>query len=63
MPKKSNAAQENDAEKPLNGANGSQATEDVDVHGPLETEQVRPMKKAKSDDNNETSKLGDINDG
>ncbi|KAH0900428.1 hypothetical protein HID58_039931, partial [Brassica napus] len=61
--KKSNAAQENDAEKPLNGANGSQATEDVDVHGPLETEQVRPMKKAKSDDNNETSKLGDINDG
>ncbi|KAF2540673.1 hypothetical protein F2Q68_00028548 [Brassica cretica] len=61
--KKSNAAEENDAEKPLNGANGSQATEDVDVHGPLETEQVRPMKKAKSDDNNETSKLGDINDG
>ncbi|KAG5412449.1 hypothetical protein IGI04_000016 [Brassica rapa subsp. trilocularis] len=55
--KKSNVAQENDAEKPLDGA---QTNEDVDIPGPLETEDVRPTKKAKSD---ETSKLGDIIDG
>ncbi|XP_009136626.1 tRNA-dihydrouridine(47) synthase [NAD(P)(+)]-like [Brassica rapa] len=55
--KKSNVPQENDAEKPLDGA---QTNEDVDIPGPLETEDVRPTKKAKSD---ETSKLGDIIDG
>lgn len=54
--KKSNVAEENDAHKPQNDA---QATEGVDIPGPLETEQVRPAKKAKS----ETSQLGDINIG
>lgn len=59
--KKSNVAQDNDAEKPQNGA---QATEDVDdIPEPLETEQVRPLKKAKSE-GKETSQLGgDISDG
>ncbi|CAH8344619.1 unnamed protein product [Eruca vesicaria subsp. sativa] len=57
--KKSNVAEENDADKPHNG---SQATDDVDIPGPLETEEVRPMKKAKSEDN-DSSKLGDITDG
>ncbi|CAH2075870.1 unnamed protein product [Thlaspi arvense] len=77
--KKSNAAEENNAEKSQNGANATQTTElavdsavssepasemieDVDIPGPLETEEVRPMKKAKSEDK-EDSKPGHVNDG
>ncbi|ESQ53130.1 hypothetical protein EUTSA_v10024574mg [Eutrema salsugineum] len=75
--KKSNAAEENNAEKTQNGANDAQSTdvavdsavsseplsemiEDVEIPGPLETAEVRPMKKAKSEDK-ETSKPGDVN--
>ncbi|KAL0726260.1 hypothetical protein Bca4012_022353 [Brassica carinata] len=56
--KKSNVAEDNDAEKPLNAAIGTQPSDDVDIPGPLETEQVRPLKKAKSGDK-ETSQLND----
>ncbi|KFK30482.1 hypothetical protein AALP_AA7G266400 [Arabis alpina] len=57
--KKSNVEEEIDSEKTRNGVNGTEAVsseptsemiEDVDIPGPLETEEVRPMKKAKPDD-------------
>lgn len=43
----------------------SEMIEDVDIPGPLETEEVRPMKKAKSEDEEKVKPgaVGGVNDG
>jgi len=43
----------------------SEMIQDVDIPGPLETEEVRPMKKAKSEDqkNSKTGDVGGVYDG
>lgn len=43
----------------------SEMIQDADIPGPLETEEVRPMKKAKSEDqeNSKPGDVGGVNDG